>query len=128
MALPSDDTDLENLFTAGEYTQVSLDDADRVSQTAPGQYAVFLFKDKNTNNEDSISVQWNGQSDLAPSQSTIYLQIYNQTLMQWETLDSDNATEANNDFNLEGSVIADVANYYGMNNWVACRVYQNANG
>jgi len=124
-AMPADDTDLENEFTSGEYTQVETDNADRVAQTATGEYAAFLFKNKHTG-QATIDVTWNGQSDLAPSESTIYLQIYNRITPGWETLDSDNATAADTDFDLEGQVTVDLANYFDVDNWIACRVYQEA--
>lgn len=124
-ALPADDTDLENAFTDGEYTQVETDDADRVAQTATDEYSAFLFKDKHTSQED-IDVKWNGQSDLAPSDSTIYLQIYNRITPGWETLDSDALTGANADFDLEGQIVADLGDYFDANFWIACRIYQEA--
>jgi len=123
--MPADDTDMENEFISGEYTQVETDDADRVAQTATGEYAAFLFKNKHTG-QATINVTWNGQSDLAPSESTIYLQIYNRITPGWETLDSDNATAADTDFDLEGQVTVDLANYFDVDNWIACRVYQEA--
>ena len=122
-ALPADDTDLENAFTGGEYTQVETDDADRVAQTATGEYSAFLFKDKHTQQEQ-FTVTWNGQSSLAPSSSVIYLQIYNRTLSEWETLDSDNAADADTDFNLTGGKSVDLGDYFDGSFEIACRVYQ----
>ena len=121
--MPVDDTDLENAFTGGEYTQVETDDADRVPQTAVAEFAAFLFKDKYTG-QAIITVRWNGQSNLASSDSTIYLQIYNRDITTWETLDSDDITGVDTDFDLEGQVIANLGDYYDANFWIACRVYQ----
>jgi len=39
-------------------------------------------------------------------------------------LDSNNTTAADIDFDLDGSVVANLANYYDDGNWIACRVYQ----
>lgn len=124
-AMPADDTDLENAFTDGEYTSVEADDADRVAQTATDEFSAFLFKNKHTG-QAAIDVTWNGQSDRAPSDSTVYLQIYNRITPAWETLDSDDATAADTDFDLEGSVAADLEEYFDEDNWIACRIYQEA--
>ena len=102
-ALPADDTDLENQFATADYTTVSTDDGNRVAQTATGEYAIFQFKDKHTNNTDSITVTWNGQSDLAPSSSPVILEIYNHGTSEWDELDRDSTTAANTDFTLTGS-------------------------
>jgi len=126
--LPTDDDDLETLFISTEYTKVSTSDNQYVDQEG-NFYWMFEFKDKNTNNTDKIKVNWEGQSDLAPSTSTVYLQIYNQTDGIWENIDSDNATAANTDFTLSGSQFAQVDKYYkkiGNYYWVSCRVYQQA--
>jgi hypothetical protein len=122
-AMPADDTNLENAFTSGEYTQVETDDADRVPQTAIGEYAAFLFKDKHTS-QQSINIRWNGQSSLAPSDSTVYLQIYNRNTPGWETVASNNAAAANTDFDLQGQVTENLSYYFDASFWIACRVYQ----
>ena len=124
-ALPADDTDLENAFTPDDYDDVAIDDGTRVAQTATDEYSAFLFKDKHTE-DDAINVTWNGQSDLAPSASTIYLQIYNRDTTDWETLDSNNLADADTDFDLEGQVVANLADYFDDDFWIACRVYQEA--
>ena len=103
-ALPSDDTDLENQFTVANYTTVSADNATRVTQTATGEYAIFQFKDKHTNNTDSITVTWNGQSDLAPSTSPLILQVYNHTTGTWVELDRNDDGDADTDYTLTGSL------------------------
>lgn len=127
-ALGADDTDLENLFTWTEYQNVATNDGTRVAQTATNEYAEFLFKNKNDNTTDSIQVTWDGQSDLAPSSSTVYLQIYNRTTEEWETKDSDNSSAVNTDFELTSTITANLNNYYDVSGWVACRVYQSATG
>jgi len=97
-----------------------------LSQTAAGQFPIFLFKDQNDNSTDEITVVWNGQSDRVPSSYTVYLQIYNRDSTTWETLDTDDFTGANTDFDLEGSITVNLDNYYDASNWVAHRVYQDA--
>jgi len=125
-ALPVDDADLETAFTDQDYTDVATDDEALVVQTATtDKYAAFLFKDKNTE-QNTITIQWKGQSNLAPSDSTIYLQIYNRTTPAWETIDSDNVTGANTDLELEDQIAADLDDYFDEDFQVSCRVYQEA--
>jgi len=116
---------LENAFSDSDYDDVETDNAVRVSQSATGEYSAFLFKDKNTS-QQQINVTWNGQTDRAPSDSTVYLQIYNRDTTSWETIDSDDATGADTDFDLEGEVSADLGDYFDANFEIACRVYQEA--
>ncbi len=123
-SLPSNnDNNLANIFTTQEYSDVESDDGNRVAQTSAGEYPVFLFKNKNTSQEN-ISITWNGRSDTAPSDSTIYLQIFNRTGLTWETLDSDNITGANTDFTLTATKTTDLGDYFDANFWVSCRIYQ----
>ncbi len=97
-----------------------------VNWDTTNEYAEFLFKNKNDNTTDSIQVTWDGQSDVAPSSSTVYLQIYNRTTEEWETKDSDNSSAVNTDFELTSTITANLNNYYDVSGWVACRVYQEA--
>lgn len=95
----------------------------RVGQTATDEFAIHQFKDY-VGTAVSVNLEWEGQSDLAPTSSTIYLQIYNYDTPEWETVDSDNTTAADTDFSLSGN-IADLTNYKD-NNTITCRVYQEA--
>ncbi len=69
---------------------------------------------------------WDGQSSVAPSTSTVYLQVYNRTTGSWETKDSDSTAGADTDFELKTTITANLNNYYDANGWVAYRVYQEA--
>ena len=124
--LPIDDTNLENAFLCTDYSKVSLDDNIYVGQTSDGEYAIFEWKNKSDNNVSVIIVQWKGKSSRANTDSTVYLQIYNQTDNQWEVLDSDNITIANTEFILNGLQSINLSKYYDESNWVVCRVYQKA--
>ena len=73
----------------------------------------------------SCQLEWEGQSTLAPSASTVYLQIFNKDTPAWETIDSDNTTGANTDFTLTAN-IANTADYKGGTNIIVCRVFQLA--
>ena len=74
----------------------------------------------------SINVDWNGQSDRSPSDSTIYLQVFNRSTNLWETLDSLEAGDANVDYDMSGSITSNLSNYMDTNLFVSCRVYQEA--
>lgn len=125
-SLPSDDTVLANAFSSGNYTTVSSDDGNYVTQSSVGQYSVFLLKNKSTTQMPFIVLTWNGQSDQAPSTSTVYLQVYNRNSASWETLTSNNSANADTDFTLTATISSNLSYYYDANNWVAARVYQQA--
>lgn len=125
-ALSSTDANLSNLFTSAEYTGVATADSSFVTQTATDQYSVFEFKNKGNASTDNIVVTWIGQSNIAPTTSPVYLQIYNRNSSTWETLDSNNSALANTNFPLTGSKTSSLSNYYDGSNWVSCRVYQLA--
>ena len=122
-SLPVDDTDLENIYTAGEVSQVADDDTDRVAQTAIAQYAIHQYKN-DVGANTTWTVKWNGQSSLAPSTSVVKLQIYDRDGTTWEDLDEDNATGANTDFDLTATISADADHYKDVDNIICCRVYQ----
>lgn len=124
VVLPTDAADLENIYTEQNITDVSLDDGDRVAQTAGSEYAIHQFK-KDMTGRSSCNVYWNGQTDIDCSTSTTYLQVYNTDTSEWETLDSDSSTGANTDFDLSGN-IADLTDYVDGSNIITCRVYQLA--
>ncbi len=122
--MPADDNDLETIFGGIDYEKVKYVDSIFVDQTAQGQYGIFLFKNQNINSTDQFTPAWTGQSDLAPSSSTVYLQVYNRTSGLWETLASNNTSAANVSFTLTGTISSNLNNYYDVNKWVSCRVYQ----
>ena len=125
VALPGNDDNLENAFTSQDYSDVLTDDETRISQSATGEYAIFLFKNKN-DSQENITLNWNGQSDRSPSDSAVYLQIYNRNSTTWENLDSDDTTGANTDFDLTGTQSANLNNYFDDDFWISWRVYQQA--
>ena len=121
--LPSKDNNLTNTFSAQEYLDVENLDGQTSIQTSDGQYSVFLFKNKNTDQE-TISTTWTGKSNLAPSSSTVYLQIYNRNSTTWEPLDTDSTSSVNTNFTLTGTKTTNLSNYFDDNYWISCRVYQ----
>ena len=124
--MPANDTNLETAFTAADYVKVATDDGNYVDQSATSENWIFEFKNQNTNNTDKIKAHWKGQTDIAPSSSTVYLQIYNRSTNLWVTLTSDSTTAADTDFSLDGTQFFNVTDYYDASNWVSCRVYQEA--
>ena len=123
-ALPSDDTDLEFIFNGNEYQDVKYEDNVYVAQTAYTQNAVFLFKKQFTDDVSAPTATWIGRTTLAPSSSTVYLQVYNRTSGLWETVDSDNTTAADTKFTLTAVISHGLSNYFDINNFIAFRVYQ----
>jgi len=110
---------------------VGADDAVRVDLVAEDEYAMHLFKQKHHNNTDAIIITWDGQSTLAPSSSTVYLQVYNRNAGVWESVDADGISDADIDFSLGTTVSENLTNYYGTSitkgttlYWFSWRVYQ----
>ncbi len=120
--LPADDADLETAYSTQDYTDVSSRNDVRVAQTATSQYAIHQFKDFAAT-ANACTIDWEGQTNLAPSLSTVYLQIYNRNSSTWETVDSDNSSAADADFPLSASV-ANLSNYKDASAVISCRVYQ----
>ena len=73
----------------------------------------------------AATLEWEGQTSLAPSSSTVYLQIYNRNSAEWDTVDSDNSSPVDTDFILTVD-IGDLTDYKDGSNVVSCRVYQEA--
>jgi hypothetical protein len=124
--LESNDTTLATTFSEQDYTDVENDDNVYVDLNGTAQYMKFLFKEFNENesNTQKFTITWKGKSSVAPSSSTVYLQVYNRTLGQWETLDSDNTSSANIKFTLIGAQLANLSNYYDSDYIISIRVYQ----
>ena len=119
----NNDNNLTNTFSPQEYLDVENLDGQTSIQTSDGQYSVFLFKNKNTDQEN-ISATWTGKSNIAPSSSAVYLQIYNRNSTTWETLDTDSTSSVNTNFTLTGTQTTNLSNYFDTNYWISCRIYQ----
>lgn len=122
--LPTNDADLENAYTESDVTDVDTSNNVRVSQGATGEFAVHQFKDF-VGGTTNATFECEVQTNCPPSLSTVYLQIYNRVLEEWETIDSDNSSNEDTDFTLSGNV-ADLSDYKDGNTVVSCRVYQEA--
>jgi len=119
VTLPTDDDDLINIFTSG----TTISDDVRVSQ-AGTDYVIFQFKEQNTDNSKTIVINWEGQSDIAPSVSPVYIQIYNYNKSEWENVLSDWVSGVGADFNIKGRMNIN-SKYYDSNFYITCRVYQD---
>jgi hypothetical protein len=122
VTLPTNSSDLETQYSASDVTNVSTKDNVRVDQLATNQFAIHQFKDY-VGTSRKCSLEWEGQSNQAPSSSTVYLQIYNVSSATWEAVDNDSTTGASTDFILEGT-ISDLTDYRDGSNLITCRVYQ----
>lgn len=75
--------------------------------------------------ETRATIEWEGQSSLAPKYSAVYLQIYNHNTSAWETKTSNSTADDGIDFELSAT-ITDLTNYKDSSNVISCRVYQLA--
>jgi hypothetical protein len=121
--LPTTDDDLETEYTSQDILDVAEKDNVRVGQTGTG-YIIHQFRNF-VGDHVNCQLEWEGQSSLAPSASTVYLQIYNRTTSEWETVDYDEVSDADTDFLLLYQV-EDVTNYKDEAKIITCRVYQEA--
>jgi len=112
---------LEVSYTGQDYIDVATFDGITVDQTASEQYAIHQFKDHVATTGATFT--WKGQTDIAPTTSTVYLQIYNTNSNLWEEIDSDNITGIDTDFTLTANV-SNLTNYKDINQVVTCRIYQ----
>jgi len=127
--LPTDDSGLETAFICTEYPKVETDNNIYVQQCARDTldpYSIFVWKDQHNNNTDVIISTCILKASIAPSISTIYLQIYNRNSSSWETLDSDSITAADTELTLSGNQSSDLSYYYDGSLQVIHRIYQKA--
>lgn len=123
-SLPGNDNDLTTVYTNAEEVKVATRNNSRVGQTGSLQYMIHLFKNF-VGSETYGLIEWEGQSTLAPKDSTVYLQIYNRNSGIWETIDTDSTSDSQIDFELTG-VVTSLTNYKDSSNVISCRVYQLA--
>lgn len=124
MILPTNNNDLETYYTDQEVDDVAVSDDIRVAQTGSLEHMVHQFKDF-VGARTSCEIELEARSTLAPSASTVFLQIFNQSTSSWETLDQDNTSRADVDFNFVKK-ISDLTSYKDSSSLVSVRVYQLA--
>lgn len=120
--MPTDDADLETIYSEAEETDIATKNNVRVEQTATSQYMIHQFKEFVGANK-SCQVELEVQATLTPAYSTVYFQIYNHDTSTWETIDSDNSSPADTDFTLIAE-IKHLTDYKDAGNVVSYRVYQ----
>jgi hypothetical protein len=101
-------------------------DSSWVLQDATDQYTIHQYKDYVIGN--SITLTWIGQTNIAPSQSNVVLEIYKVNgdgSPVWEERDRKSDGLANVDFLLTDS-ISNISDYKNPSGIVTCRVYQYA--
>lgn len=124
ISLPSNDTDLETEYDMNDIGNVETADNVRVAQTGTNQYMIHQFKN-DIGGASACNVTWEGQTTWPPSSNPVTLQIYNRNTTSWETIDSDNTTAEDTDFQLTAN-IPDTTDYVDGNGFISCRIYQQA--
>jgi hypothetical protein len=110
-------------YSGQDVIDVATKDDTRVAQTATGEHMIHQYKDfVGANNNCQLEAEV--QTTLDPASSTVYLQIYNRNSTTWETVDSDNSSAINTDFQLI-SAVPNLTNYKNASNIISSRVYQN---
>ena len=124
--MPAHDSGLENEFLCTDYPKVATDDNIYVQQCARDildPYGIFVWKDKNDNENDTIVSNCILKTSIAPSVNPVLLQIYNHDINEWENLDFNSTANADTEFTLSGTVSEYLDEYYD-NFWVTHRIYQ----
>jgi hypothetical protein len=123
--LPLNDNDLSVIYSDQDYIDVATIDQIRVSQSATGEYTVHQYRiyAGELIDHNECTIYWVGQTDLATSISPVYLQVYNQSTDEWETLFTESTCPANQDFSMD-TYIVNLTNYKDDNFVVSFRIYQ----
>jgi len=123
--LPANDNDLEVSYDVDDVANVSTENEVYVYQSAEsGQIMIHQFKNF-VGNKTTIRVTCVAKSDMSPVDNTIYLDIYNHSSNEWDTIDADSSSEADTNFTLT-AVVADISNYKDDRSVISCRVWQFA--
>jgi hypothetical protein len=122
VVLPDDTTDLETAYSEQDYLDVDTKNDVRVGQTATSQYAIHQFKDY-VGDATGCILEWEGQTNLAPTLSAVMLQIYDYNQEEWWSVASNTTAATDTDFILTAN-IADTTDYKDVNGVIVCRVYQ----
>lgn len=123
--LPSTTTDLSTTFGSSDVTAVASSDDSRVTTTGTGTaYVIQQFK-SNVGSAASVNIRWEGQTKVAASASTVYLQCYNKNTSTWDTMTSNSTASANTDFVMTYG-LSNLTNY-ADGGVLTCRVYQKGN-
>lgn len=126
--LPTDTAYLANAYTTGQLAQVFADDADRLtiaSNHSEGKKEVHMFAMASTlGNTEDINIHLNLRTGTPATSLPVVLQIWNFDSSAWETIATNNTAAANTDFDLDGVIDSDHADYYSPKDVVYVRFYQ----
>jgi len=122
--LPTDDNDdLFTPYSAQDYIYVANKDNIRVAIAGTiEEYVLHQFKDY-VGVANVCTLEWEGQSTVAPFIAPVYLQIYNRNTLEWDTVDTDSSSDVDVDFILT-SLINGLTDYKDESSVISCRVYQ----
>ena len=120
--LPTNNDNLESIYTDQEIIDVAINDTDRVSQIASSEYAIHQYENY-VDAEANCVLRWKGRTTLSPATSTVYLQIYNVNTNTWEIKDSDSTSAVDTDFELTATIM-DLTEYRDITDSITCRIYQ----
>ena len=120
--MPTDDADLSTDYIEQDYTDVGTHNEVRVDQiVVTTEYAIHQFRNY-AGDYSACTMVAELRSSRAPSNSTVYLQIYDYDGAVWETVDFDNSHAANTDFELTAHM--DSLTNYKSDSVIICRIYQ----
>ena len=122
-SLPDSDNDLETSYSEEEETKILTRDNIYVGQTGILQYMIHQFKFK-VGYQTFCQIECEARSSLSPSESTVYLEVFNQVTSKWEIVDTNTGYYLDTNFELFGK-IPDVTDYV-KDNVISCRVWQVA--
>lgn len=108
-------------YGASEVTDVGIDNDSYVCELIETGYAVHQYKVYAEDNKATIRTQI--KSTVAPSSSTVYLQIYNISTSTWETIASNSTANADTEFILE-AFKTDLTDYKDVQGLISVRIYQ----
>lgn len=116
---------LNTVYTETDYENVALDDNVFVDLVLDNTFGTHLFI---VENEDKTNVPLNitigVKSDVSPSESIVYLQIWNKDTLDWQTIDTENTANSSEEFILTARITENLSYYYGDDYVVSVRVYQ----
>lgn len=119
-SIPTDETDVD---TSKNYQNMAVDDGDYFTQYG-SEYMIQEYKKDWTTSSDIPTFTYKGRSTLSTLISPIYIQIYNQNSVLWETLAVVNTIPPDTDFQISVTQSINVSNYFDAKSIVVFRVYQ----
>jgi hypothetical protein len=100
-------------FDDNGYDDASTDDANLDELTSSASQApLYTFIDKHSSNTNTLYGKWIGQSTVAASTRSIYLQIYNWNTNTWDTVTTNSSCAADTDCTVKGNKTTNLSYYY----------------